>query len=467
MTTAFSEAYRPQFHYTYRAGWMSDINGLVFWDGEYHLFSQHNPTGPACDYGDMHWGHAVSRDLLHWQELPPAITPDEQSGPAFSGSSAVDWHNSSGLQTGDVPPLVAFYTGGRYITDPSRDGVQCLAYSNDRGRTWTKHAGNPVLPAITHYNRDPKVFWHEPTGHWVMAITLSCAEDWLRGDDGDYRFAFYASADLKRWEEMSRLDLPRGLDCPDVFELPVDGDPRNTRWVFWAGDGTHAIGTFDGHTFAPEGEIRLPSLTWESNGANGYAAQTFSDMPAADGRRIQIAWLRHGEYPGMPFSQQALFPCELTLRTTTEGPQLFRQPIREIELLHATTRQWHDQPLGGGTPAVGGAAGELLDVRAEVLLGDLATFEVKTRGIRITYDAAARSLACLGASVPLSPVDGRVQLQVLVDRTCLELFANDGRQVMSFGCHPPVDDTAVTISATGDSGRLVDLAAHELRSIWT
>ena len=121
-----------------------------------------------------------------------------------------------------------------------------MAYSNDRGRTWTKYAGNPVLPAITHHNRDPKVIWHDPTKTWVMVITLSCQEHWLRGNDGDYRFAFFSSPDLKHWQEMSRFDMPRGLDCCDLFELPVDGKADNRRWVLWAGDGTHAIGTFDG-----------------------------------------------------------------------------------------------------------------------------------------------------------------------------------------------------------------------------
>jgi sucrose-6-phosphate hydrolase SacC (GH32 family) len=320
-----------------------------------------------------------------------------------------------------------------------------------------------VLEAITHYNRDPKVFWHEPTKQWIMAITLSCANHWL---DGDYRFALLTSPDLKQWTEARRFEMPRGLDCPDMFELSVDGDPKNTRWVFWAGDGTHAVGTFDGKTFTCEGEIRLPLLTWEQDGANGYAAQTFSDIPSSDGRRIQISWLRHGSYPGMPFNQQASFPCELTLCTTPECIQLFRRPIREIELLRKSSRRWQDEPLTCGGKAIGGAAGELLDISAEMEFGDLATVTLEVRGIPIVYEARAKTLRCLGAAVALAPVGNRVRLQVLVDRTSLEVFANDGRVNMSFGCHPQVNDRAVLVSAMGGVGRLVDLTVHELRSIW-
>jgi len=316
-----AETHRPQLHFTYQRGWMGDMNGLVFYRGEYHLFSQHCPGSPGLDYASVHWGHAVSRDLVHWRELPPALAPDPRDGPPFSGSAVVDRANTSGLQTGRDSVMVALYTGALYIVSDAQDGVVCLAYSNDRGLTWTTYAGNPVVEAITHYNRDPKVFWHEPSRRWVMVLSLSCASHWL---DGDYRFALLASRDLKHWRELSRLEMPTGLDCPDMFELPVDGDARNRRWVVWAGDGTHAIWTFDGVTFVPTEGVHRPLLTWEENGANGYAAQTFSDIPETDVRRVQIAWLRHGDYPGMPFSQQALFPCELTLRTVAGQIQLFR-----------------------------------------------------------------------------------------------------------------------------------------------
>jgi fructan beta-fructosidase len=188
----YGEEYRPQFHFTYKKGWLSDINGLVHDGREYHLFSQHNPAGPECEYVNIHWGHAVSKDLVHWRELPPALKPDRE-GPIFSGTCVVDWENTSGLQTGDDNVMIAFYTAAGYILPENKPATQCMAYSNDQGRTWTKYGGNPVVGNLTRLNRDPKVFWHEPTERWIMVISLSCGA-WL---DGDYWFAFFASPDLK------------------------------------------------------------------------------------------------------------------------------------------------------------------------------------------------------------------------------------------------------------------------------
>jgi fructan beta-fructosidase len=464
----YNEPLRPQFHFTYQRGWLSDINGLFYYDGEYHFFSQHNPAGPGLDYRNIHWGHAVSTDLMHWTELPPAIEPDA-TGPIFSGSCVVDWNNTSGLQTGEEPVIIAFYTAAGYILSADRDGTQCIAFSNDRGRTWTKYAGNPVLPPVTHYNRDPKVFRHEPTGKWIMVITLSCADHWLRGEDGDYRFAFYASTDLKRWTELSRFDMPRGLDCPDMFELPVDGESENTRWVFWAGDGTHAIGTFDGVRFDPTDGIHPPLVTWEEQGANGYAAQTFSDIPARDGRRIQIAWLRaleHGGYPGMPFNQQALIPVELTLRRTSEGIRLFREPVREIELLHGRAWRWRDLAIRPGDDPLAEVTGELFHVRTEIDPGSASRVTLRVRGHELRYDPALKTLSFAAQTIRAGTPDGTVRLELLIDRTSLEIFADRGRTSMSFFLAPHATTAPLGIESVGGRAKLKSLDVWEMHSIW-
>lgn len=461
-STVYHERCRPQFHFTYRKGWLSDINGLVFYKGEYHLFSQHSPATTACDYPAAHWGHAVSTDLIHWRELPPALAPDKTNGPVFSGSAVVDWKNTSGLQTGDDNVIVALYTGARYVIDDKQDGVVCLAFSNDRGRTWTQYDKNPVVDAITHFNRDPKVFWHEPTQKWIMAITLSCG-GWL---DGDYRFALLSSPDLKTWREESRFDMPKGIDCPDMFELPVDGDAQNKRWVFWAGDGTHAIGTFDGTTFTREGDARPPLCTWEENGANGYAAQTFNDIPSSDGRRIQISWLRHGNYPDMPFNQQASFPCELSLRSTPQGIVLCRRPVREIELLHDRQHRWEDVALTPGQNPLADVRGTLFDVRAEFELGAAGHIVLQAYGVSMVCDATTQRLSCQGRSVPLPTAGNRVKLRVLVDRTSLEIFAGDGLVSMAFCFVPPTTDAQLSILAERGPVRIVSLDVSELKSIW-
>ncbi|MCX7031231.1 MAG: glycoside hydrolase family 32 protein, partial [Spirochaetes bacterium] len=202
MPEPYRELLRPQFHFTARANWINDPNGLVFQDGEYHLFFQRNPTG--IKWGNIHWGHAVSRDLVHWEQLADALAPDE-FGAMWSGSAVVDWKNTSGLGTGRQPPIVAIYTA----TKPwaGKRAVQCIAASNDRGRTLVKSRGNPVLPRVAAVNRDPKVIWHESTGSWIMAL-------FLRGCD----FALFRSPNLREWERVDNVSMPRTGECPDFFE---------------------------------------------------------------------------------------------------------------------------------------------------------------------------------------------------------------------------------------------------------
>ena len=479
---SYNEKYRPQFHFTYKKGWLGDINGLVCYKGEYHLFSQHNPAGPECNYSNIHWGHAVSKDLVRWTELPPALKPDAE-GPIFSGSCVVDWNNTSGFHIGDENVIIAFYTAGSYILPENRPGTQCMAYSNDRGRTWTKYSGNPIIEDITHYNRDPKVFRHKPTKKWIMAITLSCT-NWL---DGDYRFAFFSSQDLKQWDEISRFEMPKGIDCPDMFELPVDGDPENTRWVFWAGDGTHAIGTFDGIEFKCEGDIHLPLIQWDKNGANGYAAQTFSDIPAEDGRVIQISWLRnhcthpdnpfkqenndscmsHSSYPEMPFGQQASFPCELTLRKFPEGIILCREPVKEIELLHSKHHHLADEDLHAGENPLADISGELFDIRADIELDTAAEVGFKIRGIDIIYDVKKKKLSCMDASVDMEPIDGRIQLQILADRTSIEIFGNNGKVSMSLCLFFDPENKTLQMFSSQGVAKTALLDLYELKSAWS
>ena len=279
----YQEQYRPQFHFSPMKNWTNDPNGLVFYKGEYHLFFQHNPTG--INWGNMTWGHAVSPDLVHWTQLEHAIHPDKL-GTIFSGSAVVDWDNTAGFQTGDEKVIVCIYTSA------GNPFTQSIAYSNDRGRTWTKYEKNPVLKHIVGGNRDPKVFWHAPTKKWVMALFL---------DGGKY--ALFGSPNLKEWTKLSDVP-PSGADeCPDMFELPVDGDAKNTRWVFWGGNSNYLIGKFDGTTFTKEaGPFRF------EHGNNYYAAQSYSDIPKEDGRRIQIAWMHGGRYPGHALQPADVLP---------------------------------------------------------------------------------------------------------------------------------------------------------------
>jgi len=411
----YREMYRPQFHFTARRGWHNDPNGLMYYQGEYHLFFQHNPYGR--EWGNMHWGHAISRDLVRWQELEEALYPDAL-GTCFSGSGVVDTGNTAGFQTGDDKPLVCIYTsaGGTSPESAGQPFTQSLAFSNDRGRSWTKYAGNPVLGHIVGHNRDPKVIWHAPTARWIMALYL----------DG-CRYGLYASPDLKSWETLQELELPGDRECPDFFPLAVDGDPERILWVFWGASGTYLLGHFDGATFTPQGHAR--KYNW---GGNSYAAQTWSDIPAADGRRIQIAWLRV-RIPDMPFNQCMTFPCALTLRATPDGVRLCSEPVREIETLRARAHYWRDMALRPGENPLRDLEAELCDISAELAPGDAAQIAFTVRGIPITYDVATGELSCQGATAPLPTINGKVRLRVLVDHASIEIFGNDGAVALPLG----------------------------------
>lgn len=310
----YRERYRPQVHYTQKRGWNNDPNGLIYYEGEYHLFYQHNPY--EREWENMTWGHAVSRDLVHWQELTPALHPD-QLGTMFSGSAVIDYENTSGFGTKNNPAMVAFYTA-----DGKRQ-TQCVAYSLDKGRTWTKYEGNPVIDSgekwETRDTRDPKVFWYAPKGHWVMV---------LNERDGH---SIYNSSDLKTWQFKSHTT---GFwECPELFELAVDGNPENKKWVMYGASGTYMIGEFDGERFTPEaGKFCYVR-------GNIYAAQCYNNIPAEDGRTIQVGWGQIN-HPHLPVNGMMTFPTELTLRTTRNGLRLYSYPVRELSKLQHLQGSW-------------------------------------------------------------------------------------------------------------------------------
>ena len=442
----YTETYRPQFHFSAEKGRMSDPNGLVYYKGEYHLFFQHTNIDGGLD--SCSWGHAVSTDLVHWKQLEHALVPDDY-GWIWSGSGVVDWTNTTGLKKGDEDTIVAIYTTGGF-GEPRNPAVQAIHYSNDRGRTWTRYENNPILGHIVGTNRDPKVIWHKPTEKWVMSLCL----------DHD-AYALFSSPNLKEWKRLCDIHIPATVDCPDIFELPVDGYAENTRWVAWGANGNHYIGTFDGQNFKTESQVLRADL-----GNNFYAAQTWSDIPESDGRRIQIAWMRHGKYPNMPFSQQMSFPCELTLRTTPEGVRLFRQPVKEIETIRQQEHSWKDEALKPGDNLLSDISGDQFDIHAEIELGDATEVEFTVRSEKVIYSAAQRQLSCLGRSAHLEPVDNRIRLQILVDRTSLEVFGNEGRVSMSSCYVPDLENATLGMYAGGGAATVVSLNVCELDSAW-
>jgi sucrose-6-phosphate hydrolase SacC (GH32 family) len=445
-STLYNEKYRPQFHFTPRKNWTNDPNGLVYYKGEYHLFFQHNPFG--INWGNMTWAHAVSTDLIHWKQLPNAIEPDEL-GTIYSGSAVVDWNNTSGFQTGKENVLVAFYTSAGEHAPVRKPYTQSIAYSNDRGRNWVKYKNNPVIGHIRGSNRDPKVIWHEPAKTWIMALYL---------DDND--FLLLSSKNLKQWTQLQQLKLDGSSECPDFFELPVDRKPNNTRWVFWGANGRYLLGTFDGKKFTPE------SGPHESRVGNHYAAQTYSDIPESDGRRIQIAWMAKGKFPDMPFNQQMSIPCELTLRTTPEGIRLFRVPVKEIKNIRGQKKTWKKKDIKPGQDLLAGTKAELFEIRTAIELGSAKQVALNLRGHELLYDVDKKELSCKGREAKLEPVKGRIFLHILVDRTSIEIFANRGRVSMFYSFPIDPQNRSVGLFARGGDAKLRKLNLWHLKSIW-
>lgn len=438
----YHEPLRGQFHFSARRGWLNDPNGMVFHNGEYHLFFQHNPYG--WDWGNMSWGHAVSSDMVHWQELPDALLPDE-FGPMFSGGAVVDWANTSGFGKPGHPAQVLFYTASGNPT------VQCLAYSTD-GRTYTKFKDNPILNQITSGNRDPKVIWHEPTKKWVMCLYVEL--------NGVHTIHFLGSPDLKQWTYMSKTD---GLfECPEFYELPVDGDASNKKWVITAASGEYMVGSFDGNSFTPE----TPKL----QGPYGnccYAAQTFSDIPEQDGRRIQIGWLRT-ETPGMPFNQSMSIPHELELISTPAGPRQTWTPVKELAVLRAKSQKSGPLTLKpGDSNPLSSVKAELIELRAEFDPGDADEVKFTIRGATVSYDTKKQELDVNGLRAPAPLRDGKQSLTLYCDRTGLEVFASDGLTYVPVSHHPKAGDLTLGMQAKGGTVKMSSLEVYELRSAWS
>jgi fructan beta-fructosidase len=448
----YREKYRPQFHFTSRRGWLNDPNGLVYAAGEWHLFYQHNPYG--WDWGNMHWGHAVSTDLFRWRELPVALSPRAYGDWCFSGSAVVDRDNTSGWRKGDGPLLVCAFT--------STGRGECVAYSNDRGRTWTENDGNPV---VKHRGRDPKLIWHAATRKWVMAV-------YDERDGAARDVAFYTSPDLKKWEFQSRIE--GFFECPDLYPLGVDGDAKKVKWVLSAADGQYLIGQFDGTRFVKEsGKHQL----WYGN---FYAAQTFDSAPLTPtplppgergrgegGRRVQIGWGNGITFPGMPFNQQMTVPVELTLRTTDDGVRLFAEPVKEIEALRDGKHAWKDLTIKPGVNPLAEVKGELFDISAEVRPGAAGQVTITVRGVPVVYDTKKGEVSCKGKAAPAKlRKDGTVRLRILADRGSVEVFANDGQAALSAGVLVSPDERSLSLSAKGGEPNVTALEVNVLKSAW-
>ncbi|HTI71408.1 MAG TPA: glycoside hydrolase family 32 protein [Candidatus Limnocylindria bacterium] len=433
----YRESLRPQFHFTARQwtmdrlnprerqeGWLNDLNGLIYYDGEYHLFAQ---RWNKC------WIHAISRDLIHWTELEPAFWEESLNSAVQSGTCVVDYENTSGLSPNKAtPPLIAFWS-----RDDNRS--QCLCYSLDHGRTWKHYEKNPLM---VYPERDPKVFWYAPGRHWVMMLY------------GNSQYHIFTSANLLDWKD-ERKPIKDSFECPDFFELPVDGDRNHKKWVLIQGNGKYSIGTFNGTEFKEE-TGRFPCDV----GPNFYATQTWGNVETGDGRRIQTAWMRGPSFPDMPFNQQVTFPCELTLRTTPAGPRIFREPIREIASLHKNQDTWTHRTLNAGQSLPLDPSGRLFHIQAELSIPEGARLTFHLRGFPVVLTANT-----LESGTRPAPVAEPIRfVEILVDRTSIEAFVNHGETCSTRFVLPK--ENGVSIKADGGPVIIKSLVVHHLNSAW-
>lgn len=477
--SGYDQAFRPQVHFSPRVHWTNDPNGLVFFEGEYHLFYQYNPFGDV--WGHMSWGHAVSRDLIHWEELPVAL-PEENGVMIFTGSVVVDSANSSGFCLGGKPCMVAVWTGFTAKTASKPDlQTQNIAYSNDRGRTWTKYRGNPVLNLNMTDFRDPKVFWSAQAKSWVMAVSLP----------NDHKILIYGSVNLKQWKRLSEFG-PAGAtggqwECPELFEVPLDGKAE-TRWVLKVGINPGAvgggsgeqyfIGHFDGERF--QNDNPATTTLWTDYGKDCYCALTFNNLPKTEAP-LMLGWMSNWQYardtPTSPWRGQMTLPRTLALRTTTEGIRLFQQPVESFAKLREARMQVNESMDGTGhqyqfssTIPMGTAqeAGWKIlakdgtftsigyDKRKDALFVD----RTHSGNVGFSKDFPVRSEA------PLKLKGNSLRLNVVVDRDSVEVFADDGRVTITSLIFAPADADRLEFFANGGKAGVVSGSLWKLKSAW-
>ena len=443
----YAEKHRPLFHFTSRVGWLNDPNGLVYADGEWHLFYQHNPFGR--EWGNMHWGHATSKDLFRWKEEGIALYPKKHGDWAFSGSAVLDKENTSGWGTKEKPPLVLAYT--------STGRGECIAYSTDKGRTWTEHDKNPV---VKHVGRDPKLIWHAKAKHWVMAVyDESEKKQWI---------VFHTSPDLKAWTFASRIE--GFFECPDLFPLvPIAKGPNEEKWILYAADGKYLVGEFDGKEFKPDHKEK--KQLWYGR---FYAAQSFDNAPRLmlelgnpsaplPHRRVQIGWAQDVTFPGTPFNQQMTVPVELWLDGEKDKPTLHATPVHELMTLRDGSG---NLPLRS-VKQTATLADDLdaFDAELSINLKDAKGFVLDLRGTKLVYDTAKGTLTCKNVTAPLKVDKSNIELRVLLDRGSVEVFANGGRVALSVAALPEEKNRKLELTPTG--GELVVRGGvYRLKSAW-
>jgi fructan beta-fructosidase len=489
----YTETYRPQYHFSPEAKWMNDPNGLTYLDGEYHLFYQYYPDSTV--WGPMHWGHAVSRDLVHWNHLPIALYPDSL-GYIFSGSAIVDVKNTSGFGTVENPPMVAVFTYHDPVLEKQGSKIfqnQGIAYSIDKGRTWTKFKGNPVLknPGIRDF-RDPKMFWNEEAGKWNLIMAVFD------------RVHIYSSPNTKEWTFESEFGKGLGAhggvwECPDLFPLKVEGTDK-TKWVMLVsinpggpngGSATqYFTGDFNGHKFIPD----ETSVNWLDWGRDNYAGVTWSNIPVEDGRRIFIGWMSNWDYatvvPTSVWRSASTIPRELSVAEENNHFFITSKPVSEIASLRSKsdTASIKQVSFTGEKDIFQGKKSLM---QSELFLGfNISDYKADSLGIILENDLKERFIIGYSLNSKQFYIDRRasgdsdfstkfagistapysagpsLKLHIFIDAASTEVFVDDGGLVMTSIVFPTEKFNKIKLFSKGGDGFLNKALYYGLKRIW-
>ncbi|MFK7984209.1 MAG: glycoside hydrolase family 32 protein [Saprospiraceae bacterium] len=488
---SYKEKHRPQFHFTPAANWMNDPNGMFYHEGKYHLFYQYFPDSTV--WGPMHWGHAESKDMLHWEHLPIGLYPDS-IGCIFSGGAVVDINNTSKLGTTDNPPIVATFTHHDFVGEKAKSNdfqKQSIAYSLDGGYEWTKYKGNPVIPNTEKIKdfRDPKVVWHEPSQKWILVLA---AYDKVK---------FYASPNLTDWEFISDFGIKgdnRLWECPDLFPMKVEGTDEY-KWVLIVSiqkeapnDGTatsYFVGEFDGTTFKSD----IKNQKWLDWGTDNYAFVTWNNVPKTDGRILGIGWMSNWQYaqivPTETWRSSMTLPRELSLVKSAANYALHSLPVKEFQTLRGEA-----MPLGQMTISEEKVlAGSFAASQAELNLSvDLKQTTATSFGIKlqngvgehllIKFDKKARKMfvdrtnagkdkfsEAFYKNVHAAPIDfdeDKLDIQLIIDATSIEIFINNGALNFTSIFFPSEKFNTIALSAENGTCNIANGAIYPLNSVW-
>ena len=471
--TGNREKFRPTYHFSPLYGWMNDPNGMVYKDGEYHLFYQHNPYGSK--WGNMHWGHAISKDLINWEHRPDAITPDAL-GTIFSGSAVVDTDNTAGFGAGAI---VAIYTQN------SDRQVQSIAYSTDNGRSFTKYENNPVLTSDARDFRDPKVFWHKETQRWIMLLAVG------------QEMQIFSSSNLKDWAFESSFGEGQGAhggvwECPDLFELPVDGT-NEKKWVLlcnlnpggpFGGSATqYFVGTFNGKEFVNESPSKTKWMDW---GKDHYATVTWSDAP--DNRRIAIAWMSNWQYandvPTSQYRSPNSVPRDLSLFTVDGETYLQSAPSPELLKLRDISKKRSFKVNGTLTikDMIAGNEGAYeIELTIENQHADVIGFRLyndKGEEVDMQYDMKEKKFSMdrrksgevgFNENFPMltwTTIESgkdELKLRLFVDKSSVEAFGDGGRFVMTNQVFPSEPYTHIDFYSKGGAYKVDSFVIYKLK----